>query len=224
MTLKILISVSLLIFVIFNMKFIDKREYIRPFEQLFSVNELSFKIATNIYSTFYADKFWLISSQIDEASGIKSEEDLKKVEKAFSVINYLDPNFTQPIVYAVAFLIINEKKYDAGMRLLNNAIKKSPRNTKLLFQKLIYITTYNPEKINIEEAMKIAEILYEEKVIYMGALKVSDFIAETIEFYTKNKKDKLANLERLAKFTNEKELREDLDLMIKKYKKGTNYD
>jgi hypothetical protein len=53
----------------------------------------------------------------------------------------------------------------------------------------------------------------------MGKLKISDFVAETIEFYTKNKKDKLINLKRLAKFANDKEIKEDMDLIIKKYTK-----
>jgi len=219
MILKIILTILISIFVYMNIN-IEKREYIKPLEQLIMANPISLKIATNIYSVFYADKFWLLSGYIDEFNKGKDKEwNLNKMEKGYTVINYLDPNFTQPIVYVVSYMIINENKYEQGMRILNNAIKKSPNNPKLLFQKLIYITTYNPNKPDIKEIMHIAKILYNQDVIYQGVIKVSDFVAELVEYNTKSEKDKIKNLKRLLKFTKDKEITEDIKEILKKYKK-----
>lgn len=216
---KIILSFLIIIFVLFNMKIVKDREYIPPLEQLLFVNPLVFKIFTNLYSAFYADKLWLMSSQVDEMGSEKrgTEVDTIKLTKGYTAINYLDPNFTQPISYVVSYLIINEKKYELGMDILNKAIEKSPTNTKLLFLKLVYITTYSPEKPDMEEAIRIAQILYEKDVIFMGALKVSDFVAETVEYYTSNEEDKLKNLQRIYQFAKDDEIKADLDEMIKKY-------
>jgi hypothetical protein len=217
---RIIIIILLTLFFFFNMKFLTEREYIKPLDELYNLNPTTYKIGTNLYSSFFADKFWLISSNVNEKKLKKTEEEIKKIKKGYLILNSLDKNFVQPIIYAVAYLIINQNHYQEGMNLLNEALKKSPKNSKLLFQKLIYITTYNPKKPDIKEVMRIAKELYKQNIIYIGRLKVSDFVAETIDYYTKNKNSKIDNLKRLLKFTKNEEIQNDIKEILKQYEKN----
>ena len=215
---KFILICLVTIFIIFNITFTIKKDYINPNEQLFFMNPVVLKMMTNIYSVIYADKFWLLSSQVDDETRVKTEESLKKKKAGFNIINYMDPNFTQPIAYVISGMIVNQKKYEDGMDILNTAVERSPTNTKLLFLKLMYITTYNPNTIDMEEVMSLSEKLYKANVINMGAMRISDFIAELVEAKTQTKEGKLKNLKHLLSITDNKEIEDDINEVLKKYK------
>jgi len=224
---KLLLIPILVGYLLINQLIIYTNDYQESKNSSLFYNPLIFKAFTGSYSTLIADKLWLLTSQVDELKFAKKNNTEKDVivdemVSAYSTINHLDPNFTAPIVYASSYLITQKKEFKKGIFLINEALKKNPENIKLIYLKFVYLTTYKEIKPDIKEVVYLAKKLYEKEVIFMGHLKVSDFIAETVEHLSKDKIDKKENLLRLYKYAKNKEIKEDIELLLKNYEKGNN--
>jgi len=180
---KILTSILILYFL--NLLTIKEPETENSWSILYS-NPLFLRVISPNGRHLLADKFWLLSKNIDEF-GIKDEVNLKKFFEVYKNIAILDSTFEIAIIYSSTYLASIEERGDLAIKLIKIAQILNPNNFQYLFIELIFQVVYM-ENHNLNElkklTYKISKIDDSEKKI--GRIDVTKWSNDIILYLQKN--------------------------------------
>jgi hypothetical protein len=133
-----------------------------------------------------ADKFWLLSSNIDEMR-LGKNVDIENFFQAYKNILLLDSSFEIAIIYSSTYLASNLNRGDLAIELLQIAQKLNPSSfqyafTELIFQ-IVYINNNDIKKLKLL-ANKIVKMPNRQK--YIGKIDVNNWANDIITYLNQN--------------------------------------
>ena len=175
-------NLFILIFLIsVNIFTIQKPEIKNNFSILAS-NPLFLRAVSPNSEHIFADKFWLLSSNIDEMRN-KENINLDIFLQTYKNILILDSNFEIPIIYASTFLASNLNRGDLAIELLQLAQILNPDSFQFLFTELIFQIIYL-ENSNKNELIQLANrvIKMPDYEKYIGKINVREWANDIITY------------------------------------------
>ena len=175
----------LITFLILNLFTIQKPLKNEKWSILYS-NPLFLRVVSPNGEHLLADKFWLLSKNIDEI-GKGDQVELEQFFKVYTNITILDSTLEIAIIYASTYLASIKERGDLAIKLLQIAQLFNPDNFQYLFTELIFQIIYvknSDRKELIYLAEKISRMPDLEKNI--GRIDVTKWADDIIFFLHKN--------------------------------------
>jgi len=188
------VLISILILNIFTIQKPEKNE---SWSILYS-KPLFLRVASPNGEHLLADKFWLLSKNIDEI-GKGDDVDLEQFLEVYTNILILDSSLEIAIIYASTYLASIKERGDLAIKLLQTAQLLNSENFQYFFTELIFQIVYleNCDMVRIRNIVKkISKISNREK--YIGRIDVVKWADDIILHLHKNSvKEEIREVDKL---------------------------